>query len=42
MRNYQKGKAELFLQIFKEIDYLGLYGHVKCRYRLIGNDELRI
>ncbi len=28
------------LQLLKQVDYLGLYGHIQCGYALIANDEL--
>ncbi len=42
MRDEQIGQAEFILQVFQEVDHLGLDRHVKGRDRLIGNDEGRV
>ena len=40
--NEQVGRAGLLLDVFHQVDHLGLDGHVQCRDALIGNDELGV
>ena len=40
--NEQVGRAGLLLNVFHQVDHLGLDGHVQCRDALIGNDELGV
>src|SRR6516165_11296328 len=42
MGDEKKGKGELLLQVFQEIDHLGLDRNVKRRNRLVANDQLRL
>ena len=35
-------EPQLFLQVFQQVDYLGLNRYIECRYRLIADNELRI
>ncbi|MMZ67459.1 hypothetical protein D1872_300470 [compost metagenome] len=42
MRDEHIGQAELLLQVLHEVQYLGLYGYVQRRNRLVAYDELRI
>ena len=37
----EEGKGELLLQVFQEIDHLGLDRNVKRRNRLVANYQLR-
>src|SRR4030067_585272 len=40
--NEQVGQAELSLQVFQQVDYLGLDGDIQGRDRLAADDKLRI
>ena len=40
--NEQVGRAGLLLDVFHQVDHLGLDGHIQCRDALIGNDELGV
>ncbi len=42
MGNKQIGQAQLFLQLFQEVDDLGLDGHIKSRDGLITDDDIRV
>ena len=42
MRNEEVSQAEFFLQVFEEIDDLGLDREIEGRDRLVGNDQFRL
>ena len=42
MRDEKICKTFFLLELFKKVKYLCTNGYVKCRDRLIGNDELRL
>ncbi len=40
VRDEQEGDVEFLLQVLHQVDHLCLDGHVECRHRLVGNENL--